>query len=113
MRIRIPSKKVCEKFHLTYELKGAQKGVNVLARYYKIRGMKIILDGRRVGNGDKACYNYDGYTAYFSKRGLDKFNVLHEFFHHLVAKRVIEIDEKYEEKAADRFAKEIMSRAKL
>jgi len=112
MKKILPSKKVCEDFRLTYELKGAQKGVNVLARYYRIRGMKIILDGRRVGNGDKACYNYDGYTAYFSKRGLDKFNVLHEFFHHLVAKGVIEIDEKYEEKAADRFAKEVLTRAK-
>ena len=52
MKIRMPSKKVCEKFHLTYELKGAQKAVNILTEYYGIRRMKIIVDGRRVM---KAC----------------------------------------------------------
>ena len=30
MRIRNPSKRICKRFHLTYELKGAQKGVEIL-----------------------------------------------------------------------------------
>ena len=51
MRIRIYSKKVCEKFHLTYELKGAQKGVDVLTEHYGIPKMKIIVDGRKVMKG--------------------------------------------------------------
>ena len=46
MKIRIPSKRVCEEFHLIYELKGAQRGVDVLAEYYGIPKMKIVLDGR-------------------------------------------------------------------
>ncbi len=52
MRI-IPSKRVVEEFLLTYELKGCQKAVNVLTRYYGIRRMKIVVNGRRVGNGDE------------------------------------------------------------
>jgi len=31
MEIRIPSKKVCEEFHIIYELKGAQRGADVLS----------------------------------------------------------------------------------
>ena len=112
MRRTLPSKKVCEEFHLTYELKGAQKGVNILAKHYKIKGMKIVVDGRRVGNGNEACYNYENYTVYFTKRGFDKINVLHEFFHHLVAKGIIEIEDKFEEKAADMFAKKIIATAR-
>lgn len=68
-------------FHLTYELKDAQVGVNVLSKYYGIRRMKIVVDGRRVGRGSNACYEH--YVAYFKKRGLNKRTVLHEFYHHL------------------------------
>ena len=39
----IPSKRVCEEFRLIYELQGAQKAINFLARYYKVRRMKILL----------------------------------------------------------------------
>lgn len=51
----IPSKKVCKDFNLVYELECAQKAVDMLARYYKVRPMKIIVHGRRVGR------NYLGY----------------------------------------------------
>ena len=112
MRI-IPSKKVCEEFYLTYELKGAQKGVNVLARYYKIRAPKIILNGRRVGNGDEASYRADHYVAYFTKRGLDKFNVLHEFYHHLVYINEWDMSEGKEEREANRYAKKVLKTAKM
>ena len=72
----IPPKKICEEFRLTYELKGAQKAVDMLSRYNRIRRMKIVVDGRKVGNSDDACY-YD-YVAYFKKKGLNRRNVLHE-----------------------------------
>ena len=55
--------------------------------------MKIIADGRRVGNSDEASYDYESYTAYFKKKGLDKFNVLHEFYHHLAYCKDWEISE--------------------
>ena len=45
----IPSRKVREEFRLTYELKGVQKAVDMLSRYYGIRRVKIVVDGRRVG----------------------------------------------------------------
>lgn len=109
MKIRIPSKKVCEEFHLTYELKGAQRGVDVLARYYGIRRMRIILDGRRVGNGDEACYGEN--KAYFTKRGLDKFNVLHEFYHHLAYTHEWDMRERREEQEANRFARTVLKKS--
>ena len=68
----IPSKRACDVFNLTYELKGAQKTVDLLARYYGIRRMKIVVDGRRVGNSDKACYDFESHAAYFKKRTIRK-----------------------------------------
>jgi hypothetical protein len=55
MRVRVPSKCVVERFHLTYELNCAQKGVDVLIGYYKIQRMKIAVDGRRVPRGYPIC----------------------------------------------------------
>jgi hypothetical protein len=56
---------------------------SVRAEYYKIRRIKIVANGRRVGNGDEGCYDYENYVAYFPKRGLNKRNVLHELYHHI------------------------------
>jgi len=102
----IPSKKVCEDFYLTYELKGAQKAVDMLSRYYRIRRMKIVVDGRKVGNSDDACYY--GYTAYFKKRGLNNRNVLHEFYHHLANILDLDLSDSKEEREANRFSKIIL-----
>jgi hypothetical protein len=53
----IPRKKVRENFLLTYELEGCQKAVDFLTKeYYKVRRMRVILNGRKVGNGDIAVY---------------------------------------------------------
>ena len=99
----IPSKKACEDFRLTYELKGAQKAVDILSRYYGIKRMKIIVDGRKVGNRDDACY-YD-YVAYFKKRRLSKRNVLHEYFHHLVHVYDLDLSDSREEREANRYSR--------
>ena len=107
MKIRIPSKKVCERFHLTYELKGAQKGADVLTEYYRIQKMKIILDGRKVMRGCKCGY-LEG-IACFTKKGLNKRNVLHELYHHIVDSKGLEFSEKKEEeREANRFARKMM-----
>ena len=108
MRIRIPSKRICEKFHLTYELLGAQKGVNVLTKYYEIRRMKIVVDGRKVGNSYEA--QYFGGTATFTKQGFKKINVLHELYHHLVESYGLEIPLRKEERFARKFTVEVMTR---
>jgi hypothetical protein len=109
MRIRIPSKKVCEKFHLTYELKGAEKAVRVLTEYYGIPKMKIILNGRRVMRACECDY-YEG-IACFTKKGLNKRNILHELYHHIVENNGLEMSEKIEEMEANRFAREVMRKA--
>jgi len=110
MKIRIPSKKVCEKFHLTYELKGAQKAVNVLTEYYGIPRMKIIMDGRRVMRACKCDY-FEG-IACFTKKGLNKRNVLHELYHHIVENKRLEMPWRKEEKEATVFVREVIKKAK-
>lgn len=108
MRIRKPSKKICEKFHLTYELSGAQKGVNVLTKYYGIRRMKMVIDGRRIGNRYEAEY-FKG-IAIFTKKGFKKINVLHELYHHLIESYGLEMSAREEERLARTFTREVMKR---
>ena len=102
----VPSRKVREEFRLIYELKGAQKAVDILSRYYGIRRMRIVVDGRKVGNNDKACY-YD-YIAYFKKSELNKRNVLHEFYHHLAFIYGLDLSDSREEREANLFARVIL-----
>jgi hypothetical protein len=103
MRIRLPSKKVRERFLLVYELKGCQEAVNYLTKYYGIRPMRIILKGRRVGNGDIAVYFQN--RAYFTKRGLNKRTVLHELYHHLAYVSHLEMSDTKEEREAESYAR--------
>ena len=110
MQIRVPSKRVCEKFRLTYELEGAQKGANVLTNYYRIPKMKIILDGRRVMRGYECDY-FDN-VACFTKSGLNKQNILHELYHHIVENLGLETLEEKEEREAERFADRIIKKEK-
>ena len=110
MKIRIPSKKVCEKFHLTYELKGAEKAVKVLTEFYGIRRMKIIVDGRRVMRACEADY-FEG-IACFTRKGLNKRNVLHELYHHIVEANEIEMSKMKEEKIAGLFVREVMRKVR-
>ena len=102
----LPSRKVREEFRLLYELKGAQKAVDFLSRYYGIRRMRIVVDGRKVGNSDDAIY-YD-YVAYFKKRKLNKRNVLHEFFHHLAFVYELDLSDSKEEREANRYVRMIL-----
>jgi hypothetical protein len=106
MRIRIPPKRIREKFLLIYELEGCQKAVDFLTEYYGVKRMRIILNGRKVGNGDRACYFEN--KAYFTKRGLMKRTVLHELYHHLVEMKGLELPERIEEKQANRYASEFV-----
>jgi hypothetical protein len=80
--------------------------VNFLSEVYEIRRMRIILDGKRVGNGDDACYFES--KAYFTKRGLKKRNVLHEFYHHLAYSKRIDNPDREEEKEANDYAREFL-----
>ena len=107
MRIRIPSKKIRERFLLIYELEGCQKAVNCLTEYYGTRKMKIVLDGRKVGKSCIATY-FDN-KACFTRRGLTKRTVLHELYHHLVYVNGMEMPSRTEEKAANSFARDFLS----
>ena len=107
MRIRVPSRKVREKFLLIYELEGCQEAVDFLTKYYGVRRMKIMLNGRKVGNGDIAVYFQN--VAYFTKRGLTKRTVLHEFFHHMVYIGSFDVPQRAEEKAANSYARDFLN----
>ena len=104
----IPSRKICEEFRLIYELKGAQKAIDMLSRYYGIRRMKIVVDGRKVGNSDYACYC--DYIAYFKKRRLNKRNVLHEFYHHLAFVYDLDLSDSREERDANLYTRIVLAR---
>jgi len=110
MRIRIPSRKVCERFYLTYELKGAQRGANVLTRYYRVRPMKIVLDGRKVSKNYSAEYWRN--KANFTKKGLTKRIVLHELYHHIVEAKGLEMSLTREDFEANRFARKVLKRGR-
>jgi len=107
MRIRVPPKRIREKFLIAYELQGCQKAVDFLTEYYGVRRMRIILNGRKVGNGYTAYYFEN--KAYFTKRGLKKRTVLHEFYHHLVKMKGLELPEQIEERQANNYAKRLLS----
>ena len=70
--------------------------------------MKVILDGKRVGNGDIAVYFQN--KAYFTKRGLNKQTVLHELYHHLVYINSLDMPNTKEEKAANSYARDFLSK---
>jgi hypothetical protein len=107
LSIKLPPKKVREKFQVIYELKGCQKATNFLTEYYSVRRMNIILNGRMVGkkksNRWVACYNKN--KACFTKEGLNKRTVLHELYHHLVDCKALKLHLRVEEKEANNYAR--------
>jgi 16S rRNA G527 N7-methylase RsmG len=106
MRIRVPPKKIRERFLLIYELEDCQKAVNFLTAYYGVRRLRIVLDGRRAGNGNIASYFEN--KAYFTKRGLNKQTVLHELCHHLIEAKGWKLPSAEEEREANEYAKLIL-----
>jgi hypothetical protein len=66
--------------------------------------MKIILDGKKVGNGHPGCYLKN--KAYLTKKGLTKRMILHELYHHLIEKTGLEMTRGKEEKEAGKFSKD-------
>ena len=104
MLVKVPSRKIRERFLLVYELDGCQKAVDFLTKHYGVRRMRIVLKGRKVGNGDIAVYFQN--KAYFTKRGLNKRTILHELYHHLVYVNDLNISRRVEERDANRYAKD-------
>ena len=107
MKIMILRKRIRERFLLTYELKGCQRATDFLTEYYGVRRMKIVLDGRKVGNRWAACYLEN--RAYFKKKGLKRRTVLHELYHHLAYSKGLDKPYRIEEKEANNYAKKFLS----
>jgi hypothetical protein len=111
MWIRVPPRKIRERFLVVYELEGCRKAVDFLTEYYRVRRMRIILDGRKVGNGNAAIYFKN--RAYFKKKGLKKRTVLHELYHHLVEANEWDIPDTKEEKDANSYAANFLSQQRV
>ena len=71
--------------------------------------MKIVVDGRRAGKGYDANYDDETYTAFFSKRTLNKENVLHELFHHISNVNDWSISERNEEKRPNGYSRRVLN----
>ena len=106
LSVKLPPKKVREKFLIIYELEGCQKAVNYLTKYYGVRRMKIILNGKRVRKEWVAWYLEN--QACFKKEGLRKRIVLHELYHHLVEVKTLELNLRTEEKEANDYARSFL-----
>jgi len=106
MRIRIPPKRIRERFLIIYELEGCQKAVDVLTEYYGVRRMRIVFNWRKVGKRNIALYYQN--KAYFTKKGLRKRTALHELYHHLVYVKALSIPNKTEEQEAYAYAKQFL-----
>jgi hypothetical protein len=65
--------------------------------------MRIILDGKKVGNQHSACYLKN--NAYFTKKGLVKRIILHELYYHLAEKKGLEMSIREEEKGANSYSR--------
>ena len=110
LSVKIPPKRVRERFLIIYELEGCQKAVNFLTEYYEVRKMRIVLDGKKVGNNYLGSYLKN--TARFKKDGLRKRIVLHELYHHLVEVRGLEMTLRIEEKEANNYARHFLRNQK-
>jgi len=102
LSVKLPPKRIREKFLIIYELEGCQKGVNYLTKYYGVKSMRIFLNGQKVGKSLLGFYLEN--CAYFKKVGLKKRIVLHELYHHLVASKGFELETRAEEKEANTYA---------
>jgi hypothetical protein len=103
LSIKLPPPRIREKFLIIYELEGCQKAVNYLTKYYGVRRMRIILNGKRVRKEWVAWYLEN--QAVFKKNGLRKRIVLHELYHHLVEVRSLDMPVRTEEKEANVYAR--------
>jgi hypothetical protein len=109
LSVKLPPMKIKDKFLIIYELEGCQKAVDYLTKYYKVKRMKIVLDGKRVGKSCLAWYLEN--KACFKKKGLNKQVVLHEFYHHLIDSSGLEITTRKEENEANCFARCFIKKA--
>jgi hypothetical protein len=106
----LPSERFCERLNLEYELHGCLEAVRTCGSYYHIKNMWIVVDGRNVFYYAEALYGYEIYTASFRRRGINKHNVYHEFFHHLMNCCGYEFDAERQEVEADQYASKVISR---
>src|SRR5450756_494924 len=103
LSVKIPPKRIRERFLIIYEFAGCQKAVNYLTKYYRVRRMRIILNGKKVRKEWVAWYLEN--QACFKKEGLEKRIILHELYHHLVASKGFELAIRTEEKEANSYAR--------
>ena len=108
LSVKLPPSRIREDFLIIYEIEGCKKAVNYLSKYYGVRRMRIVLDGKKVGEWYLGMYLKN--CAYFKKEGLKRKIVLHEFYHHLIETSGIDISINVEEREANNFSKKFLAR---
>jgi hypothetical protein len=103
LHVKLPAKRVRAKFNVVYELQGAQKGVNFLTRYYRVRRLRIAVDRRRVPRKCGGVYLKN--IACFTREDLKKRVILHELYHHLVETKGHDLQSRLEEKEANSYSR--------
>ena len=83
-----------------------------LSDYYGIKPMRNLHNPARVPKNAVACYHSFDDVAYYKESNSEDDVVLHEFFHHLHAHGVVNLNGKKEEVLADKFAKLVVQRGK-
>jgi hypothetical protein len=83
-----------------------------LADYYGITPMGNFHDPDKVPKTAIACYHSFHDAAYYLEPNTEISVVLHEFFHHLHAQGVVQLNGKNEESLADKFSKTVIERGK-
>jgi hypothetical protein len=106
LSVKLPSQKIRNTFLLIYEFKGCQKATNYLSEYYSIKKIKLLYKNKSITKYTIAWYSQD--KAYLTNKGLKKRVVLHEFYHHLIKCKNIDLKLKQEEKEATLYAREFL-----
>ncbi|HSV48935.1 MAG TPA: hypothetical protein VLH35_01350 [Candidatus Acidoferrales bacterium] len=106
LSIKLPPQKVRHQFVLMYEFQGCQKATDFLSKYYKVKKTKIHYKTKSLTKHSIAWYCQN--KTYLTKEGLKKRVVLHEFYHHLIYCKDIELLLREEERQARQYSRDFL-----
>ena len=109
----VPPVSICK--DVVSMLKGVstyEGAIGRLCEYYGCPIMDMKVDpGDKVAKNCLAVYYPDLKTAYSAGQTIDEHTVFHEFFHHLVAHKVVIVNDRAAEHWANKYADVLLERA--
>lgn len=108
----IPPGSVCkEVYSMLMGINTYSGFIGKLSEYYGCSTMELVVD-TTIDPKYRAVYRADLKKSYTRTQTVNETTVLHEFFHHLIAERVVICDKSQEEKYADKYAEIFMQRVR-